>query len=285
MKILRQCVAWFVGMFAAALTVALIEGISSQLHRSPPNLDPGDPEAMAKWVATLPVTAFLMLIVAWGAGAYVGTVLARILSVGRSLGPAIGVALVLTIATIANLIMLPHPWWLWPLGLGANLGMGLLGMALSGPPSTTSLIVREIQAPRDKVFRALSETEEYSRAVPEIVKVEILSEQSRGAGTKFRETRRMHNREVSSELEVTEYREPELIRFATVTAGTLWETTFRLLDKGQRVEVRTEVTATPRSIGGRIAVLLLNGLVCKGIESDLKAIQKFVESNAPTTSK
>ncbi len=134
MKILRQCVAWFVGMFAAALTVALIEGISSQLHKSPANLDPSDPEAMSKWVATLPVTAFLMLVVAWGAGAYVGTVLARILSVGRSTGPAIGVAAVLTIATIANLVMLPHPWWLWPLGLGANLGMGLLGMPCPDRP-------------------------------------------------------------------------------------------------------------------------------------------------------
>ena len=76
------------------------------------------------------------------------------------------------------------------------------------PISTT----RQIDAPIEKVFAAVSDVRNFSEAVPHIVKVEFLTDQKTGVGTRFRETRLMGGKEASTELEVTEYVENDRVR-------------------------------------------------------------------------
>jgi carbon monoxide dehydrogenase subunit G len=54
---------------------------------------------------------------------------------------------------------------------------------------------RHVNAPMEVVFDAIAHIENFSQAAPHIVGVEYLSEQKRGVGTRFRETRRMGKRE------------------------------------------------------------------------------------------
>ena len=66
-------------------------------------------------------------------------------------------------------------------------------------------IQRTIDAPVERVFEVISDISNFSKAVPAIVRAEILSEVKSGKGTRFREFRRMGGKEVSAELEVTEF--------------------------------------------------------------------------------
>ena len=54
----------------------------------------------------------------------------------------------------------------------------------------------------------------------------FLSEVRTGVGTRFRETRLMHGKERSTELEVTEYVENERVRMVADTDGTVWDSVF-----------------------------------------------------------
>ena len=63
---------------------------------------------------------------------------------------------------------------------------------------------RTINALIDLVFKTVSDINNFSKSVPDIVKVEFLSDVKLGVGTRFRETRLMKGKEATTELEVTE---------------------------------------------------------------------------------
>ncbi len=54
-----------------------------------------------------------------------------------------------------------------------------------------TIVRRTIHAPVESVFQILADIENYSKAVPDIVGVEMLSEVTSGVGARFRETRLM----------------------------------------------------------------------------------------------
>lgn len=82
---------------------------------------------------------------------------------------------------------------------------------------------RFINAPLDLVFKTVADIQNFSKAIPNIVDVEFLSDQKSGVGTCFRETREMNGREASTELEVTEYKENDHIRRVADSHGTVWD--------------------------------------------------------------
>ncbi|MBT8402019.1 MAG: SRPBCC family protein, partial [Rhodothermia bacterium] len=84
----------------------------------------------------------------------------------------------------------------------------------------------EIAAPVDRVFDTIAHIQNFSRAVPHIVNVEILSETQSGVGTRFRETREMRGREMTTELEITEYVKDKSVRIVSDEGGTIWDTLF-----------------------------------------------------------
>jgi hypothetical protein len=133
MEIFLRVIAVVCGLLAGGAIVAGVEGLSSLVHPLPEGLELNDREALQQWVATLPVSAFLMLLVAWFAGCTVGAGIARWIAPRRSAIPAVIVCVLLTVATIFNLAVLPHPWWMWPGGILACLVGGLVGIGCVAP--------------------------------------------------------------------------------------------------------------------------------------------------------
>ena len=84
------------------------------------------------------------------------------------------------------------------------------------------------------VFRTVAHVEQFSQAVPGILRVEFLSEVKSGVGARFRETRMMMGREASTELEVTEYVENERVRIVSEAGGALWDTVFTVVRRTGR---------------------------------------------------
>ncbi|NNE40868.1 MAG: SRPBCC family protein [Marinicaulis sp.] len=59
---------------------------------------------------------------------------------------------------------------------------------------------RKIDAPVERVFKAVTDVNEFHKAAPHITHVEVLEGTTPGVGYKFRETRSMNGRESTTDL-------------------------------------------------------------------------------------
>jgi uncharacterized protein YndB with AHSA1/START domain len=137
---------------------------------------------------------------------------------------------------------------------------------------------RTINAPLELVFDTISDIRNYRAAVPNITKVEFLSDQQRGAGTRFRETRNMNGREQTVELEVADYVENRRVRMISDAGGSTWDTLFSLSPAGGGVELRMQMDVRPHGLLARMMNVLIRGMVVKGVESDMDAVKTFCEA-------
>ncbi len=142
-------------------------------------------------------------------------------------------------------------------------------------PRTT--ITRTIDAPVDRVFETIADIKNFSRAVPHIVNVVFLSEVRTGVGTRFRETRLMHGKERSTELEVTEYVENERVRMVADTDGTVWDSVFVVSPVEGKTLLDFTMDARPHKLLPKLVVPLMKGLVRKAIEKDMDAVKAYCE--------
>ena len=138
-------------------------------------------------------------------------------------------------------------------------------------------VTRRIDAPADAVFRTVAHVEQFSQALPHVLRVEFLSEVKSGVGARFRETRMMMGREASTELEVTEYVENERVRIASEAGGALWDTVFTVAPDGEGTELKMVMDASPLTTGARMTLPLVMGAVRKAVEQDMDSVKAFCE--------
>ena len=143
---------------------------------------------------------------------------------------------------------------------------------------TRTEVTRLIDAPLELVFRTVADPANYSKAVPDIVKVEFLGEQQFGVGTRFRETRLMKGREASTELEVTELVENESIRIVADSNGCIWDSIFAVKQNGDAVELSLVMDAKPYRLLQKIVTPLICKLIAGAVEADLDAVKEYCES-------
>ena len=138
-------------------------------------------------------------------------------------------------------------------------------------------VTRRIDAPVDVVFRTVAHVEQFSQAVPHILRVEFLSEVKSGVGARFRETRLVMGSEASTELEVTEYVENERVRMVSEAGGALWDTVFTTAPDGEGTALDMVMDAQPRSENARTMLPFIIGVVRKAVEQDMDAVKTFCE--------
>jgi hypothetical protein len=129
--ILRSALAVLAGVAVAAIVVAIVEAISSQVYRAPPGLNLADPAAMREFIRGLPAGAFVFVLAGWALGTLTGAWTAARLADRSPLvhGNIIGTLLLGT--GVANMLMLPHPAWMWVLGVIAFVACGYAGGRLA----------------------------------------------------------------------------------------------------------------------------------------------------------
>ena len=138
-------------------------------------------------------------------------------------------------------------------------------------------VTRRIDASADVVFRTVAHGEQFSQAVPGILRIEFLSEVKSGVGARFRETRTMMGQEASTELEVTEYVENQRVRMVSEAGGAFWDTVFTTAPDGEGTVLEMVMDAQPRTTSARMTLPLIIGAVRKAVEQDLDAIKAFCE--------
>lgn len=150
---------------------------------------------------------------------------------------------------------------------------------------TRTTVTRTIDAPPEVVFRAVSDVQRLPEVVPDIVKVEILGGNPRGAGLRFRETRRMGNREAQTDLEVVEFLPHERVRMITESHGTVWDSVFTIkpVGPGVRTELGLTMDANAKKLLPRLINPLMKGLIQKGVEKQMDDVKRYCEANATAT--
>lgn len=114
MKILlRNILAAMAGVVAAGLLIAVIQNINLRIYPPPPGLDYRDAEAMAAYLPTLPLGAFIGVLLSYFIGVAAGAWLAARISISRHGRQGMMVGALFFVASIANLLRLPHPVWFW----------------------------------------------------------------------------------------------------------------------------------------------------------------------------
>lgn len=121
----------FIGSF---INMALIQ-LNTSLNPPPPGFNPQDMSAFAKYIAGLPPSAFLLVMVAHLAQAFFGGLAAAWLNDDDGIALALIVGAITAVGGLINLLMLPAPWWMWlelPLYPVVALLAGFLDLARRG---------------------------------------------------------------------------------------------------------------------------------------------------------
>lgn len=144
---------------------------------------------------------------------------------------------------------------------------------------TRTRATRTIDAPVGAVFDLIADPVNYTRAVPEITKVEFLTDQRTGVGTRFRETREMRGREATTELEVIEYLKDERVRMVSDAGGTIWDSVFTVtpMGDGRGTKLDLVMEARPHRLLARVFVPISKGIVAKAIAGDMDAVKAYLE--------
>ena len=120
MRVLRSVLAVVVGFVVASLVMMAIEALNG--HYLYPELGKAaegltDREAIRSLMASAPVGAFLVVIFGWALGSFVGGLVAAWIAGRAAVGHALVLGALLTVAGIANNLMVPPPAWFWIMSL------------------------------------------------------------------------------------------------------------------------------------------------------------------------
>ncbi len=140
--------------------------------------------------------------------------------------------------------------------------------------------VRDIEAPVNVVFSAITDVEKFTEKSPDIVRIEVLSDVRSGVGLRFRETRKVRGRESSTELRLTEYIENSRARFVADQGGVIWDTVFTVEPAGSGARLGLVMEARPHSFAARLTTPFIMGMVGKVVEHDMDAVKAYCESVA-----
>ena len=107
----RSLLGVLAGAIAGFIVVMLVEWISLLLFPLPAGVDPTNQADIAAAIPSMPVGAFLMVMLAWVLGAGVGAVAALRLAGGATRWPGLAVGGLVLAAALYNLAVIPHPAW------------------------------------------------------------------------------------------------------------------------------------------------------------------------------
>jgi uncharacterized protein YndB with AHSA1/START domain len=137
----------------------------------------------------------------------------------------------------------------------------------------------DVDAPRQTVFNYLADgtrTPEWYGAVRSAVKT---SEGSTGKGTRFRFTRVLPQGEVVNEVEISEFREPDLVTFASRAGPTPFVYRYRVEPTAAGSRVILEGSITGEGLTGPTALLapFAGKFFARGMTENLKMLRMRLE--------
>jgi hypothetical protein len=134
-SVMRNVLAVIVGFVAATAVMMVVESINGQvLYPELGKKAAGvtDIAVIKEIMASAPVGALLVVLIGWVIGSIAGAFLAILISRSKTYMPAIVLGVLLTLAGVANNLMLPPPVWFWIATFAAFLPSTFVGARLAG---------------------------------------------------------------------------------------------------------------------------------------------------------
>ena len=129
---IRSILSVIVGILAGVVTILVLEMAGHFFYPPPAGLDPQNVEAFKEFVAAAPMGMLASVLIAWAGGAFVGGLVAALLSERRRGLHGLAVGAVQTALAVAQLTMIPHPLWFMVVGVTMFLPLAGLGGLLVG---------------------------------------------------------------------------------------------------------------------------------------------------------
>jgi hypothetical protein len=107
----RAVAAAVCGVVAAFIVIGVVEGIGHAVYAPADPVDVSTPEAMAAFVRTLPLGAFLFVLGGYVAGTFAGGFVATLVARRHAMVFASLVGALILVASVANFMTIRHPVW------------------------------------------------------------------------------------------------------------------------------------------------------------------------------
>ena len=128
---LRRIFAIISGLFAMMIVITFVELANVKFFfPPPPGLDLTSPEAIAAYVPTMPVMAFVVVLFGWLLGAFAGGLVAARIAERRQVAFALAIGAVDAALVAINALSIPHPAWVTAAGVLLPMPMAWLGARL-----------------------------------------------------------------------------------------------------------------------------------------------------------
>jgi len=128
---MRKIIAAVVGIAVAVLTVMLIQWISHTVFPPPAGIDYEDAEQVAAYMAAAPIPALLIVAFGYMMATFDGVFVACLIARSQAHIYALVVGGMMLAATIANLLLIPHPVWFSATSIGGILVFAWLAMKIA----------------------------------------------------------------------------------------------------------------------------------------------------------
>ncbi len=113
---MRNLLGAIVGIAVALGTILLFDWIAHFLHPVPEDFDKTDSSAIAAHIQAAPIEALIVLVSGWFIAAFDGVFLACLIGHAKRYLFAIPIGGLVLVATVSNLILIPHPVWVTAAG-------------------------------------------------------------------------------------------------------------------------------------------------------------------------
>jgi hypothetical protein len=139
LTVLHRVAAVLAGAVFAGLVVSSTDAAVAGAFPLPPGTDLTNPSSVRAALAVMPTPALVLLATGWVIAAGAGSFLAAVLAPTPRVRHGLIVVTLLLVATVANLVMIPHPVWMWVVAvtLIPAVGFGAAHAAVMVRPEAT----------------------------------------------------------------------------------------------------------------------------------------------------
>ena len=138
-----------------------------------------------------------------------------------------------------------------------------------------------VEASSEDVFRIFSDIEHCTDRISGIKKIDMLTDGPIRAGTRFRETRVMFNKEAVEEMEITAMVPGKSFTIGCESCGCTYATTFRFTPNGSGTNVELHMEARAVSLFAKImsplTALMFGPMMRKCMTKDMEELKAAVE--------
>lgn len=132
-KILRGILAVILGFVTLGVVVMIGEMVVHLIYPPPAGFDPHDSASIAAVVKTMPIGTLVSVVVVWALGIFAGAFVAARVAPGSQLAFGLSIGVLGLLAAVATMLMIPHPIWMWVVGVAECLPAAYLGARLASP--------------------------------------------------------------------------------------------------------------------------------------------------------